>query len=205
MGICGNKPRGNPVYRFHSVTMLCRINVMPPRRCKHRLARWHDSEAFFTHFMRALALILVALCLSLLSFGAAANAHAERTGASKGGMALAGTDDLAHLRELLAEAAGREALGLEADEDAGHVVAPGDDGLQPEDLVQERHHPGYCNIWSADLLDPPDVLDELEESMALFALPVVRVTLPSGDISPVSPGAAPPALVALFKPPISLA
>jgi hypothetical protein len=156
--------------------------------------------------MRALALILIALCLSLLSFGAAANSHAERTGVKKGGMALAGTDDLAHLRELLSQPASREALRHAADEDddAGHVVAPGDDGLQAEDMVQERH-PGYCNIWSADLLDPPDVLDELEESMALFALPVVRVALPSGDISSVSPGTAPPALVALFKPPISLA
>lgn len=154
--------------------------------------------------MRALALILIALCLSLLSFGAAANVHAERTGAKKGGMALAGTDDLAHLREVLAQSAGREVGAGQPDEDAGHVVAPGDDGLQDEDIVQQRHA-GYCNIWSADLLDPPDVLDELEESMALFALPVVRVTLPSGDISPVSPGAAPPALAALFKPPISLA
>ncbi len=154
--------------------------------------------------MRALAHIFIALCLSLLSFGAAANAHADRTGAKKAGMTLAGTDDLAHLRELLAQSAGREAVRQAPDEDAGQVVAPGDDGLQADDIVQERH-PGYCNIWSADLLDPPDVLDELEESMALFALPAVRVTLPSGDISPVSPGAAPPALVALFKPPISLA
>jgi hypothetical protein len=155
--------------------------------------------------MRALALILIAQCLSLLSFGAAANSHAERTGANKGGMALAGADDLAYLRELLSQPASRASLRHAADEDAdaGHVVAPGDDGLQAEDLAQEGH-PRYCNIWSADLLDPPDVLDEIEESMALFDLPVVRVPLPSGDISSVSPGAAPPALVALFKPPISL-
>ncbi|MGT2492861.1 hypothetical protein ACU4GD_26055 [Cupriavidus basilensis] len=61
---------------------------------------------------------------------------------------------------------------LDGGADLERVVAPGDDGLPGESaaelLAEDDNPPGYCEIWSADLLDPLDMLDEIEESSALF-------------------------------------
>ncbi|KWR75033.1 hypothetical protein [Cupriavidus sp. IDO] len=135
--------------------------------------------------MRFLFLLLTAMCLSLLSFGAAAHAHAGMQGNG-------------------ASARVAEVAVLPAVDEMGRIIAPGDDGLHDEDAFDEPP-PGYCNIWSADLLDPLDLLDEIEESSALFDLPTVRLLLPAGDVAQAPPGRAGPPPSAFFKPPISLA
>jgi len=136
--------------------------------------------------MRILFLLLTAMCLSLLSLGAA-NAHAG----TQGNTAIV-SDEVAKV------------AALPAVDELGRLIAPGDDGLHDEDAVDEAP-PGYCNIWSADLLDPLDLLDEIEESSALFALPAVRLLLPTYDIWQAPAGRADPPATAFFKPPISLA
>ncbi|WP_244259059.1 cobalt-zinc-cadmium resistance protein [Cupriavidus gilardii] len=106
----------------------------------------------------------------------------------------------------MAAVAAVAARAVSSDEGGSRIVAPGDDGIHADDdVVEAASHPGYCNIWSADLLDPPDVLDEIEESSALFALPTAPLELPSGDVSAPRHGRAPPLPAALFKPPIVLA
>ncbi len=134
--------------------------------------------------MRLLFLLLTAMCLSLLSFGAVADARAPL-------QAQAGVDIL-------------DAVALQPVDDLGRLIVPGDDGLQDDDDFCNDPPPGYCNIWSADLLDPLDVLDEIEESSALFALPPVKLLLPTGDIAQYPPGRAEPPPTAFFRPPIFL-
>ncbi|WP_454726890.1 MULTISPECIES: cobalt-zinc-cadmium resistance protein [Cupriavidus] len=145
--------------------------------------------------MRSLLFLLTALCLSLLSFGAAANVHAGSA-----------QPDAARV-ETFATAMPRGLDGVDGMADLGRVVAPGDDGLMAEaepEAVAEDAPPGYCEIWSADLLDPLDLLDELEESSALFALPAVRVSLPPTERARQFPAPPAPLPAAFFKPPISL-
>ncbi|WP_420997672.1 cobalt-zinc-cadmium resistance protein [Cupriavidus sp. 30B13] len=149
--------------------------------------------------MRPLLLLLTVFCLSLLSFGAAANVHAGSAQLEAAGAAARAQ---AH-----AQALPRALDGLDAGADLGRVVAPGDDGLMAEaepDAVAQDDPPGYCEIWSADLLDPLDLLDEIEESSALFALPAVRVSLPPTERAQQLPPHPAPLPAAFFKPPISL-
>ncbi|PZX34461.1 putative auxiliary protein (cusF homolog) of the copper-transporting efflux system CusCFBA [Cupriavidus phytorum] len=136
--------------------------------------------------MRLLFLLLTAMCLSLLSFGAAADARAALPGPQQAGVDLI---DMAAAQPV---------------DDLGRIVVPGDDGLHDDDICDDPP-PGYCNIWSADLLDPLDLLDEIEESSALFALPPVKLLLPSGDVAQRPPGRADPPPSAFFRPPIVLA
>ncbi|SOZ18013.1 putative auxiliary protein (cusF homolog) of the copper-transporting efflux system CusCFBA [Cupriavidus taiwanensis] len=136
--------------------------------------------------MRLLFLLLTAMCLSLLSFGAAADARAALPGPQQAGVDLI---DMAAAQPV---------------DDLGRIVVPGDDGLHDDDICDDPP-PGYCNIWSADLLDPLDLLDEIEESSALFALPPVKFLLPSGDVAQHPPGRAEPPPSAFFRPPIALA
>ncbi|MBB1634370.1 cobalt-zinc-cadmium resistance protein [Cupriavidus sp. UME77] len=153
--------------------------------------------------MRSLLLLITVLCLSALSFGAAANTHAGMPGP-----AFDPAFDPARAELLIAEPAFSRTLD-ELDGGAGleRVVAPGDDGLAGEAMAaaaEEDDPPGYCEIWSADLLDPLDMLDEIEESSALFALPTVRVSLPPNEIAQQLPARPDPLPAAFFKPPISL-
>ncbi|SPK74418.1 putative auxiliary protein (CusF homolog) of the copper-transporting efflux system CusCFBA (plasmid) [Cupriavidus taiwanensis] len=136
--------------------------------------------------MRLLFLLLTAMCLSLLSFGAAADARAAMPGPQQAGVDLI---DMAAAQPI---------------DDLGRIVVPGDDGLHDDDICDDPP-PGYCNIWSADLLDPLDLLDEIEESSALIALPPVKLLLPTGDVAPPPPGRADPPPSAFFRPPIALA
>jgi hypothetical protein len=136
--------------------------------------------------MRLLFLLLTAMCLSLLSFGAAADARAALQQRSQAAVDLI-------------EMAAAQPL-----DDLGRIVVPGDDGLHDDDICDDPP-PGYCNIWSADLLDPLDLLDEIEESSALFALPPVKLLLPTVDVAQQPPGRADPPPSAFFRPPISLA
>ncbi|EHP42425.1 hypothetical protein OR16_14154 [Cupriavidus basilensis OR16] len=149
--------------------------------------------------MRFLLLLITALCLSALSFGAAANAHAGMSGAALGQVSAEQLISGPALSRALDE------LGGGADQE--RVVAPGDDGLAGETIaaaVAQDDPPGYCEIWSADLLDPLDMLDEIEESSALFALPTMRVSLPPDEIAQPLPARPDPLPAAFFKPPISL-
>lgn len=156
--------------------------------------------------MRSLLLLLTVLCLSLLSLGAAASAHAGVAGtAFEPGL----TDRSDRFDRVILESTFTRTLD-EPDGSAGldRIVAPGDDGLAGEPaaelLAQDDDPPGYCEIWSADLLDPLDMLDEIEESSALFALPAVRVSLPPNEIAQQLPACPGPLPAAFFKPPISL-
>lgn len=149
--------------------------------------------------MRALLPFLVACCLCLLSFGAQASVRPDGVAGAEAGMAKIRVGPLVCSMAALAAVA---ASGFAHDDGGDRIVAPGDDGLQAEDVAESPKRSGYCNIWSADLLDPPDVLDEIEESSALFALPPVPLELPSGDVAPHRHGRAPPLLAPPFKPPI---
>lgn len=131
--------------------------------------------------MRLLFLLLTAMCLSLLSFGAVADARASVQPEVQ---------------------ASTELAALQSVDDLGRIIAPGDDGLSDDDICEDPP-PGYCNIWSADLLDPLDLLDEIEESSALIALPPVKLLLPTGDVAQYPPGRAGPPPSAFFRPPIS--
>jgi hypothetical protein len=144
--------------------------------------------------MRFLFLLLTAMCLSLLSLGAAAHAYAGLQGnaAVLAAQAAAVPDKVT------------EVAALPSVDEMGRVIAPGDDGLHDEDAIDDPP-PGYCNIWSADLLDPLDLLDEIEESSALFDLPTVKLLLPADDIRQAPSGRTAPPPTAFFKPPISLA
>ncbi|MGT2432098.1 cobalt-zinc-cadmium resistance protein [Cupriavidus basilensis] len=111
-------------------------------------------------------------------------------------------------RVILESSLARTLDELDGGADLERVVAPGDDGLPGESaaelLAEDDNPPGYCEIWSADLLDPLDMLDEIEESSALFALPTVRVSLPPNEIAQQLPARPEPLPAAFFKPPISL-
>ncbi|QOT80629.1 cobalt-zinc-cadmium resistance protein [Cupriavidus basilensis] len=149
--------------------------------------------------MRFLLLLLTVLSLSLLSFGAAANAHA--------GMPGIAADSVRAERLAPEPGFSRTLVELDGSAELERVFAPGDDGLAGEAMAaaaQEDDPPGYCEIWSADLLDPLDMLDEIEESSALFALPTVRVSLPPNEIAQQLPARPDPLPAAFFKPPISL-
>lgn len=150
--------------------------------------------------MRFLFLLLTALCLSALSFGASA-AHVGVS--AQVSQAIAAT--VAATAPVPAQAVAEPAdySVIPAVDDLGQIIAPGDDGLQAEDAADEPP-PGYCNIWSADLLDPLDVLDELEESGALFDVPTVRLMLPDGNVAQSSPERLSLPASAFFKPPIFL-
>lgn len=136
--------------------------------------------------MRLLFLLLTAMCLSLLSFGAAADA---RTALAAQPQVVVDLVDLTAAQPV---------------DDLGRLIVPGDDGLHDDDVCDDPP-PGYCNIWSADLLDPLDLLDEIEESSALIALPPVKLLLPTGDVAQHPPGRAEPPPSAFFRPPISRA
>lgn len=154
--------------------------------------------------MRSLLLLITVLCLSALSFGAAANTHAGMSGPAFDPAFVPVRAELP-----ITEPAFSRTLD-ELDGSAGleRVVAPGDDGLAGDAMAaaaeEEDDPPGYCEIWSADLLDPLDMLDEIEESSALFALPTVRVSLPPNEIAQQLPARPDPLPAAFFKPPISL-
>ncbi|TWG81777.1 hypothetical protein L602_000400000960 [Cupriavidus gilardii J11] len=148
--------------------------------------------------MRILLLFLFLSCLSTLPLEAAAASRLDLKSTARSSPLVCSMASVAAVATVAVKAVMAEEL------DDSRIVAPGDDGLHPDDVVaQAPERPGYCNIWSADLLDPPDVLDEIEESSALFAVPMVRLELPSGDVAQAHLGSMPPVLAALYKPPIT--
>jgi len=117
------------------------------------------------------------MCLSALSFSAAANV---RAGAPQAGQAIQVADvtqaaqatQAAH-GALAADAADAPDYAMLATgDDLAQLVLPGDpDFGADDDAVDDGPPPGYCNIWSADLLDPLDLFDAVDETSALFVLP----------------------------------
>lgn len=142
--------------------------------------------------MRFLLFLLTALCLSALSFSAAANVRAAAPQAVEAIVTADAAPDYAML-----------ATG----DDLSQIVLPGDGGLDPDAdaLADNGPPPGYCNIWSADLLDPLDLLDEIEESSALFDVPTLKLAQSVEDVAQVLPGRSAPQPEGLFRPPNLLA
>ncbi|SFC40351.1 hypothetical protein SAMN05216321_104178 [Cupriavidus sp. OV038] len=134
---------------------------------------------------RFILFVLTALCLSALSFTAAAGA-------------LAGTP------KVEAAMPDYDAM-LATGDDLAQIVLPGDAALEAEALFDNAPPPGYCNIWSADLLDPLDLLDEIEESSALFDLPDMKLAQSIDDVAPILPGRSASQPDGLFRPPNLLA
>ncbi len=153
--------------------------------------------------MRFLFLLLTALCLSAVSFGASASTRVGLPVETGVRIVAAMTAALSAPVEAQAQVVPPDYSVIPAVDDLGQIIAPGDDGLLAEDAADEAP-PGYCNIWSADLLDPLDLLDEIEESSALFDLPIARLVLPTKEVVHISPGRLALPATAVFKPPISL-
>ena len=103
--------------------------------------------------MRFVLFLLTALCLSALSFQAAANARAA-----------------APKVPVVAPAAEPDYAMLAAEDDLAELVLRGDPEDGPDDQIDDGPPPGYCNIWSADLLDPLDLFDAVDESSALIVV-----------------------------------
>jgi len=160
--------------------MLCRSNARRLALRPNAPKRLYRAPAP----MRFVLLLLTALCLSALSFSAAAGARA-------GGQAV--------------EAAAPDYAMLVAGDDLSQIVLPGDAALETEALIDNSPPPGYCNIWSADLLDPLDLLDEIEESSALFDLPDLKLAQSIDGVAQVPPGRSASRPDGLFRPPNLLA
>lgn len=149
--------------------------------------------------MRFVVYLLAALCLSALSFSAAANVRADAP-AGEAVMQVAAQA----VAQAVAQSDAVAATGFFDDGDAAEqVILPGDDPLEVDDIfVDNGPPPGYCNIWSADLLDPLDLLDEIEESSALFVLPPVPpVEFSIATYVAPSGGRAPRRPASLLRPP----
>jgi len=109
--------------------------------------------------MRFLVFLLTALCLSALSFPAAANVRADAVQAEAVDYAMQAADD-----------------------DLSQLVLPGDPDYGEDEVADDGPPPGYCNIWSADLLDPLDLFDAVDETSALFVLPSFQLPQSVDDL-----------------------
>ena len=109
--------------------------------------------------LRFVLFLLTAMCLSALSFSAAANVRAAAPQAE----AAVRMADASETPDYAMLAAG---------DDLSQLVLPGDPDFGADEVVaDDGPPPGYCNIWSADLLDPLDLFDAVDETSALFELP----------------------------------
>lgn len=110
------------------------------------------------------------MCLSALSVTAAANVRA----AAQAELA-AQVVHPAQMGESVQMAPGTEAPDyamVATGDDLAQLVLPGDPDFGADDeVVDDGPPPGYCNIWSADLLDPLDLFDAVDETSALFVFP----------------------------------
>lgn len=158
--------------------------------------------------MRALYLLFAVACLCLLSFGTTVPAHAAGGACPAGGAHAATRPALPEPTvERTAERAIDRTVERVAQGSMLELVLDDEDFPdfdEPEMAASDEPPPGYCDIWAADLLDPLDVLDEIEESGALFVLPQVSLAQ-APDFPPSScPGRADALAAACFKPPRSL-
>lgn len=143
--------------------------------------------------LRFVLFLLTALSLSALSFSAAANvrAAAPKVETAVPATAVAEAPDYAKL-----------ATG----DDLAQLVLPGDPDFGADDeIVDDGPPPGYCNIWSADLLDPLDLYDAVDETSALFVLPDFKLAESVSDrfVAPIARSSF--ESEGLFRPPNRLA
>lgn len=145
--------------------------------------------------MRFVLFLLTALCLSALSFSAAANvrAGAPQVEAAKVEAARAAAVDVSPDYAMLATG-----------DDLAQIVLPGDADFG-DDEFDEGPPPGYCNIWSADLLDPPDLFDAVDETSALFTIPTFEMAQSVDDVVPMPMERSKFQSGGLFRPPNLLA
>ena len=115
--------------------------------------------------MRFVLFLLTALCLSALSFSAAANV---RSAVPK---VVAAKAEAAKVEVAIPDYDARLATG----DDLAQLALPGDHDFGDEAEFDDGPPPGYCNIWSADLLDPLDLFDAVDETSALFILPAFQL------------------------------
>ena len=130
--------------------------------------------------MRFVLFLLTALCLSALSFSAAANV---RSAVPK---VVAAKAEAAKVEVAIPDYDARLATG----DDLAQLALPGDPDFGDEAEFDDGPPPGYCNIWSADLLDPLDLFDAVDETSALFIFPHSSLRNPSMSCCPRSRNAA---------------
>ncbi|WP_225934664.1 MULTISPECIES: auxiliary protein of the heavy metal cation-transporting efflux system HmyCBA [unclassified Cupriavidus] len=153
--------------------------------------------------LRFVLFLLTAMCLSALSFTAAANVRAaapqvERAAQVAAVAAVAG--DVAN------EADAPDYAMLATGDDLAQLVLPGDPDFGPDDeAVDDGPPPGYCNIWSADLLDPLDLFDAVDETSALFVLPNFELAQSVSDLFQAPAARTTFESEGLFRPPNLLA
>lgn len=136
------------------------------------------------------------MCLSALSFTAAANVRAAAPQVERAVQVADVTDpDDAPDYAMLATG-----------DDLAQLVLPGDpDFGADDDAVDDGPPPGYCNIWSADLLDPLDLFDAVDETSALFVLPNFELAQSVSDLFQAPAARTTFESEGLFRPPNLLA
>ena len=140
--------------------------------------------------LRSVLFLLTALCLSALSFTAAANVRADAPQAER---AVQNVD-------------GPDYAMLATGDDLAQLVLPGDPDFGADDAaVDDGPPPGYCNIWSADLLDPLDLFDAVDETSALFVLPNFELAQSVSDLFQAPAARTTFESEGLFRPPNLLA
>jgi len=146
--------------------------------------------------MRFFLFLLTALCLSALSFSAAANVRAAVPQVESAKVAGAA---------VVVETAPDYDAMLATGEELTQLVLPGDADFGADDEFDDGPPPGYCNIWSADLLDPPDLFDAVDETSAFFVLPEFQVAQSIDTVVPMPTARGKFHSDGLFRPPRRLA
>ncbi|WP_237718134.1 auxiliary protein of the heavy metal cation-transporting efflux system HmyCBA [Cupriavidus sp. BIS7] len=146
--------------------------------------------------MRFFLFLLTALCLSALSFSAAANVRAAVPQVESAKVAGAA---------VVAETAPDYDAMLATGEELTQLVLPGDADFGADDEFDDGPPPGYCNIWSADLLDPPDLFDAVDETSAFFVLPEFQLAQSIDTVVPMPTARGKFHSDGLFRPPRRLA
>ena len=141
------------------------------------------------------------MCLSALSFPAAANVRSAAPPAEQS-MRV----DAAPMADVTDPADAPDYAMLATDDDLAQLVLPGDpDFGADDDAVDDGPPPGYCNIWSADLLDPLDLFDAVDETSALFVLPNFELAQSVSDLFQAPVARTTFESEGLFRPPNLLA
>jgi hypothetical protein len=140
--------------------------------------------------MRFVVFLLTALCLSALSFSAAANVRTA-------------VPQVEAAKVVAADITPDYAM-LDSGDDLAQMVLPGDADFG-DDQFDDGPPPGYCNIWSADLLDPPDLFDAVDETSALFIIPTFAMAQSVDDVVPMPAERGKFQSGGLFRPPNLLA
>ena len=146
------------------------------------------------------------MCLSALSFTAAANVRAAAPQVERAAQVAAVAAVAAEAGDVANEADAPDYAMLATGDDLAQLVLPGDLDFGPDDeAVDDGPPPGYCNIWSADLLDPLDLFDAVDETSALFVLPNFELAQSVSDLFQAPAARTTFESEGLFRPPNLLA